>query len=216
MWRQLRSVIPERTRRADSRRNQLPQAGTAFGRRRAAVLRQLGQDRQLPSGGDRRAVDRARAWMLGAALYLPEAWLTPEARQRAQIPRTVRFQEKWRLALTLLRQIRASGFQLTAVVGDAEFGDNATLRRTLHRAKLPYALGVSSDLKVFLRYPTPGDARAVDRHRAARAPAACWRQASRRSRSPPWSPRNRPARGGGSAGATATMPPWRAAFWRCA
>ena len=95
----------------------------------------------------------ARAWMLGATLYLPNAWLTPEARQRAQIPSTVRFQEKWRLALTLLRQIRASGFQLTAVVGDAEFGDNATLRRTLHRAKLPYALGVSSDLKVFRGTP---------------------------------------------------------------
>ncbi len=46
-----------------------------------------------------------RAWMLGAALYLPEEWLTPEARQRARIPATVRFQEKWRLALTLLRQI---------------------------------------------------------------------------------------------------------------
>ena len=39
------------------------------------------------------------------------------------------------------------------MVGDAEFGDNATLRRTLHRAKLPYALGVSSDLKVFLGTP---------------------------------------------------------------
>ena len=85
-----------------------------------------------------------RAWMLSAAMYLPEAWLTSEARQRAQIPRTVRFQEKWRLALTQLRQIRASGFHLTAVVGDAEFGDNATLRRALRRAKLPYALGVSS------------------------------------------------------------------------
>ena len=77
----------------------------------------------------------ARAWMLGAALYLPEAWLTPEARQRARIPATVRFQEKWRLALTLLRQVRAAGFTVTAVLGDAEFGDNATLRRTLHRAQ---------------------------------------------------------------------------------
>jgi hypothetical protein len=36
------------------------------------------------------------------------------------------------------------------VVGDAEFGDNATLRSTLHRAQLPDALGVSSDVKVFL------------------------------------------------------------------
>jgi SRSO17 transposase len=65
----------------------------------------------------------------------------------------VSFAPKWRLALTLLRQVRAAGFTLTAVVGDAEFGDNATLRRTLHRTKLPYALGVSSDLKVFLGTP---------------------------------------------------------------
>ena len=49
--------------------------------------------------------------------------------------------------------MRAAGFTVTAVAGDAEFGDNATLRRMLHRAKLPYALGVSSDLKVFLGTP---------------------------------------------------------------
>ena len=55
--------------------------------------------------------------------------------------------------MTLLRQVRAAGFTVTAVAGDAEFGDNATLRRTLHRAKLPYALGVSSDLTVFLGIP---------------------------------------------------------------
>jgi SRSO17 transposase len=42
---------------------------------------------------------------------------------------------------------------VTAVLGDAEFGHNATLRRTLHRAKLPYALGVSSTLTVFLGTP---------------------------------------------------------------
>ena len=35
-----------------------------------------------------------RAWLLGAELYLPEAWLTPERRQQARIPSRVRFQEK--------------------------------------------------------------------------------------------------------------------------
>ena len=94
-----------------------------------------------------------RAWLLGATLYLPEEWLTPRQRTRAQIPAAVPFAPKWQLALRLLRQVRAAGFTVTAVAGDAEFGDNATLRRTLHRAKLPYALGVSSDLKVFLGTP---------------------------------------------------------------
>ena len=31
----------------------------------------------------------ARAWMLGAALYLPATWLTSEARHRAKIPPAV-------------------------------------------------------------------------------------------------------------------------------
>jgi SRSO17 transposase len=54
----------------------------------------------------------------------------------------------------LLRQARAAGFQITAVLGDAEFGDNATLRRTLHRLQLPYALGISSTLTVFRGTPS--------------------------------------------------------------
>ena len=157
-----------------------------------------------------------RAWMPGATLYLPEAWLTPEAaparhRSRAR----VRFQEKWRLAFTLLRQIRASGFQLTAVVGDAEFGDNATLRRTLHRTNLPYALGVSSDLKVFPGTPrleAPAPLIGLGRPRTRRVlapgeqtftvaalitaqPTRAWRQVSWRN---------------------GTNAPWRASFLRVA
>jgi hypothetical protein len=57
----------------------------------------------------------ARAWFLGAALYLPARWLTPVARQRARIASTVRFQEKLRHARSLLRQVRAAGFDVTAV-----------------------------------------------------------------------------------------------------
>jgi SRSO17 transposase len=94
-----------------------------------------------------------RAWMLGAVLYVPTLWLTPEARPRGKIPPTVRFHETWRLALTLLRQARAAGFHITAVLGDADFGDSATLRRTLHRLDLPYALGISSTATVFRGTP---------------------------------------------------------------
>jgi SRSO17 transposase len=102
----------------------------------------------------------AHAWLLGAALYLPQTWLTVAQRQRARIGPHVRFQEKWRLALTLLRQIRAAGFEITAVLADAEFGDNSTLRTYLHRVGVAYAVGVSSTLSVFagapsLRSPTP-------------------------------------------------------------
>jgi SRSO17 transposase len=143
VWRRLRATIPDRE-------GVLILDGTSFpkqGTQSVGVARQycgtLGKIANCQVAVTVALWTGARAWMLGASLYLPEAWLTPEARQRAHIPTTVRFQEKWRLALTLLRQVRTSGITVTAVLGDAEFGDNATLRRTLHRATLPYALGVS-------------------------------------------------------------------------
>lgn len=153
VWRRLRATIPDRE-------GVLILDGTSFpkqGTRSVGVARQycgtLGKVANCQVAVTVALWTGARAWMLGARLYLPEAWLTPEARQRARIPATVPFEEKWRLALTLLRQVRTSGITVTAVLGDAEFGDNATLRRTLHRAKLPYALGVSSTLTVFPGIP---------------------------------------------------------------
>ena len=207
LWRQLRTAIPERT-------GMLILDGTSFpkqGRRSVAVARQycgaLGKVANCQVAVTAALWTGVRAWMLGAALYLPEEWLTPEARQRARIPASIRFQEKWRLALTLLRQIRAAGFQVTAVLGDAEFGDNATLRRTLHRLKLPYALGISSTLTVFRGTPRvavpprqPGRSRPPTRlqlsddHRpeavraiAAGLPSRAWRRVTwRNGTNRPW------------------------------
>jgi len=51
--------------------------------------------------------------------------------------------------VTLLRRVRASGVQVTAVLADAEFGDNSLLRALLHRLRLPYAVGISSDVTAF-------------------------------------------------------------------
>jgi SRSO17 transposase len=153
LWKRLRRVVPER-------RGVLILDGTSFpkqGKASVGVARQycgsLGKVANCQVAVTVALWTGARAWILGAQLYLPEQWLTPAQRTRARIPADVQFQPKGQLALTLWRQVRAAGFDITAVVGDAEFGDNATLRRTLHRAKLPYALGVSSDLKVFLGTP---------------------------------------------------------------
>jgi SRSO17 transposase len=153
VWRRLRAVIPDRA-------GVLILDGTSFpkqGRHSVGVARQycgtLGKTANCQVAVTAALWTGVRAWMVGARLYLPEEWLTPDQRQRARIPRSVRFQEKWRLAITLLQQVRASGLTVTAVVADAEFGNNATFRRTLHRAQLPYALGVASDVKVFLGTP---------------------------------------------------------------
>jgi SRSO17 transposase len=207
IWRQLRAVIPDR-------RGVLILDGTSFpkqGTHSVGVARQycgtLGKVANCQVAVTVALWTGVRAWMLGAALYLPEAWLTPEARQRAKIPPVIRFQEKWRLALTLLRQVRAAGFHVTAVLGDAEFGDNATLRRTLHRLQLPYALGISSTVTVFRGTPrvavpprkpgragTPTRLQLTDATRpeavakiAAQLPARTWRRVTwRNGTNRPW------------------------------
>ncbi len=201
VWRRLRAVIPER-------RGVLILDGTSFpkqGPHSVGAIRQycgaLGKIANCQVATTVALWTGVRGWCLGAQLYLPEEWLTPEQRARARIPAGVVFQEKWRQALTLLRQVRAAGFAITAVLGDAEFGDVTALRATLHRLRLPYALGISSNLVVFLqrprqRRPTPlrGAGRPRTRPRlidgsrvvAVRAvarglPAAAWRSISWRN-----------------------------------
>jgi SRSO17 transposase len=210
VWRRLREVIPDR-------QGVLILDGTSFpkqGTHSVGVARQycgaLGKIANCQVAVTAALWTGVRAWMVGAHLYLPEAWLTPDQRQRVRIPATMRFQEKWRLALTLLRQVRASGITVTAVLGDAEFGENATVRRALHRARLPYALGVSRDLTVFtgtpalVAPPRGGMGRPRTRPRLAAGvetitvSALASQAATREWRIVPWQ--------------NGTNPPWRASF----
>jgi SRSO17 transposase len=112
---------------------------------------------------------KGRAWMLGAALYLPKDWTRDAGRcARAHVPTPILFQEKWRLALTLLRRARAAGLTFTAVLADAAYGDVTVFREALHRLDLPYALGISSHLTVFRGTPrVVAPAAAVRRGRPA-------------------------------------------------
>lgn len=187
VWRQLRTVIPDREGVLILDATSFPKQGTHS----VGVARQycgtLGKVANCQVAVTAALWTGARAWMVGAALYLPEAWLTPEARQRTKIPAAIRFQEKWRLAITLVRQARAAGFQIRAVLGDAEFGDNRTLRQYLHRSGLEYALGISSTLTVC----RPGAPKADSvRALAEQMPRRAWRVVSwRNGEHRPWKAR---------------------------
>jgi SRSO17 transposase len=153
VWRRLRAILPER-------QGVLIFDSTTFlkqGQQSVGVGRQYcGLQRQITNCQKAMTValwTGARAYLMGAALYLPEEWLTAGARARARIPLTVSFQQRWRLALTLLRQVRASGIRVTGVLADAEFGDNRMFRAALHRLRLPYAVGVSTHLTAFVGTP---------------------------------------------------------------
>jgi SRSO17 transposase len=153
VWRRLRTVIPEREGLLIFDGTSFPKQGTHS----VGVARQycgaLGKIANCQVAVTAALWTGVRAYLLGAALYLPEEWLTDTARAAARIPAAVAFQEKWRQALTLLRQVRASGFAVTGVLADAEFGDNRLFRAMLHRLRLPYAVGISSHHTVFLGTP---------------------------------------------------------------
>jgi SRSO17 transposase len=155
VWRRLRAVVPARTGILILDETSFPKSGPHS----VGVARQycgaLGKVANCQVAVTAALWTGQRAWPMGALLYLPEAWTTDRARRAAaQIPATVRFQEKWRLAVTLVRRTRAAGVTLTAVVADAEYGDNTTVRQTLHRWRLPYAVGISPTLTAFRGTPT--------------------------------------------------------------
>ena len=155
VWQRLRAVGPERTGILILDETSFPKSGSQS----VGVARQycgaLGKVANCQVAVTAALWTGQRAWPMGAALYLPEAWTTDPARRAvARIPSTVRFQEKWRLALTLVHRTQAAGVTLSAVVADAEYGDNRTVRATLHRLRLPYALGISPTLTMFPGTPT--------------------------------------------------------------
>jgi SRSO17 transposase len=155
VWRRLRAVMPERTGILILDETSFPKSGPHS----VGVSRQycgaLGKVANCQVAVTAALWTGRRAWPLGALLYVPQEWTRDPARcAAARIPTSLTFQEKWRLALTLVRRSRAAGLTLTAVVADAEYGDNRTVRQTLHRLRLPYALGISPTLTVFRGTPT--------------------------------------------------------------
>jgi SRSO17 transposase len=84
-----------------------------------------------------------RTWPLTFELYLPKVWTAdPSRRAAVGIPETLRFREKWRIALAHVRTVLKAGFDLTGVVVDADYGSNAAFRAGLERLGLRYAVAI--------------------------------------------------------------------------
>ncbi len=116
------------------------------------------------------------AWPLSFELYLPKEWCADATRRaKARIPDRVRFREKWRIALAHIRHVLKAGFQLTAVVADADYGSNAGFRRGLERLGLRYGLAIRWSLAMW----TPGARRTrTAAEIAARIPDDEWQRVS--------------------------------------
>jgi SRSO17 transposase len=84
-----------------------------------------------------------RTWPLAFDLYVPTSWTDDPVRcAAAGIPPTVRFREKWRIALAQIRTVLQAGFTITGVVVDADYGANAAFRAGLERLGLAYGVAI--------------------------------------------------------------------------
>ena len=89
------------------------------------------------------------AWPTTMELYVPEDRAEDaDRRARADIPCTLRFHPKWRIALTHVRQVRAAGVHIDAVLADAAYGNVHAFRTAVDRMGVRYAVGVASRLTV--------------------------------------------------------------------
>ena len=91
IWTRLREVVPDRTGILILDGTSFPKQGPAS----VGVARQYcgarGKIANCQTAVTVALWTGARAWLLGATLYLPEAWLTPRQRSRGKVPDTVTF-----------------------------------------------------------------------------------------------------------------------------
>jgi len=193
VWRRLLKVVPDRQGVLILDDTGFPKQGThsvGVQRQYSGTLGKIGNCQIAVTAA---LWTGTRAWLLGAELYLPQGWLTRERRAQARIPRAVRFQEKWRLALTLLDRVRRAGIDVALVAADAGYGDILEFRAGLEQRQLPYMLGVSGKFAGWIGPPPAGlqpSTRAVTAARigatqvaawAAQQPARAWRRVTWRN-----------------------------------
>ena len=150
MWTRLRELIPDR-------RGILAVDDTGFpkqGSHSVGVKRQycgaLGKTGNCQVGVTTALIGPTLVWPTSCELYLPKEWAADaERRDAARVPPTVRFREKWRIALAHVRALKKAGFDLEAVVADADYGTTTAFRTGLERMGLRYAVAVRGQLKAW-------------------------------------------------------------------
>ena len=143
LWAHLRACVPVRRGLLALDDTGFPKQGTKSvgGQRQyCGALGKIGNCQVAVSSA---LLAEGRTWPLTFELYLPKVWTADPPRcAAAGIPPTVRFREKWRIALAHVRTVRKAGFELAGVVVDADYGANAAFRAGLERLGLRYAVAI--------------------------------------------------------------------------
>ncbi len=161
VWRQLRAVVPLRAGILAIDDTGFPKQGTqspGVQRQYCGALGKVGNCQVAVSSA---LIADGRTWPLAFDLYLPTSWTDDAARcAAAGIPPTVRFREKWRIALAQVRTVLQAGFTITGVVVDADYGANAAFRAGLERLGLAYGVAIRGEA-TFTVADVPGTRSAI-------------------------------------------------------
>ena len=87
---------------------------------------------------------------IGLRLFLPNSWTNDRKRcQRAGVPETEGYREKWRIALDELDRVIAAGVQFGDVLSDCGYGKCSEFRSGLTDRGLRWAVGILSTQNVY-------------------------------------------------------------------
>jgi SRSO17 transposase len=143
VWARVRALVPMRTGILALDDTGFPKQGThsvGVQRQYCGALGKIGNCQVAVSSA---LIADGRTWPLTFELYVPASWTTDAPRRTAAgIPETLRFREKWRIALAHVRTVMKAGFTVTGVVVDADYGSNAAFRDGLERLGLRYAVAI--------------------------------------------------------------------------
>jgi SRSO17 transposase len=172
VWTQLRAVVPLRTGILAIDDTGFPKQGTqspGVQRQYCGALGKIGNCQVAVSSA---LIADGRTWPLAFDLYLPTSWTDDAERcAAAGLPPTVRFREKWRIALAQVRTVLQAGFTITGVVVDADYGATAAFRAGLERLGLAYGVALRGEATFTVAdVPSPLSAIAI----ADAAPDDVW------------------------------------------
>lgn len=87
---------------------------------------------------------------IGFRLYLPEPWAKDQRlREKAGVPKEVKFLTKPQIALEQIRAAKATGVVVGIVLADAAYGNDTSWRQELSEIEMEYCVGVHSSTTVW-------------------------------------------------------------------
>ena len=176
MWTRLRELIPDRRGILAVDDTGFPKQGTHSVGVKRQYCGTLGKTGNCQVGVTTALIGPTLVWPTSCELYLPHEWATDaDRREQARVPSRVRFREKWRIGLAHVRHVTKAGFDIEAVVADADYGTTTAFRTGLERMGLRYAVAVRGLLKAW----APGATTACTLAAMGQAlPERAWRDVS--------------------------------------